>query len=442
MKKPCLHTILFVILMSALCLPLVQHVGHVFKSRELDGYTAPIKPVKLTLNSYRDQSYQEYVQQYLQQNFGFRNSYIRTYNQFIHSLFRQSTNNNIVIGKQQELYLRQYTDVYIGKTLRDNYGTEDSVRIAMKQNVEETCRIIDSLKQFGTDIIVILAPSKPLIYPEYLPEDIQKEHYPFSIQEEYAKLYEQAGVEHINFIPIFKKLKKTAPYPVYTKYGTHWAHSTIPFVADTILQKIASVKGYSMPHVVCSDSNITTRYRNSDKELESQLNLLFPLRHERIPMPIFALRGENKERKPNLLVVGDSYYTQMENTDFTKAFGEVDYWKYNETAYSSKPERIGKISLLDRYEIITGADVILMIFTDMHAYSYFFGFLKTVEQALKDGPDFNEIDREEIIQGIITRIKESPEWYEEVKKQAKEQKIGLDKCLRNNAEWVFEQEHK
>ena len=100
MKKPCLHTILFVMLMSALCLPLVQHVGHIFKFRELDGFTAPIEPVKLTMDNYRDQSYQKYVQKYLQQNFGFRNTYIRTYNQFIHSFFQQSTNNNIVIGKQ------------------------------------------------------------------------------------------------------------------------------------------------------------------------------------------------------------------------------------------------------------------------------------------------------------------------------------------------------
>ncbi|MBO4489544.1 MAG: hypothetical protein J5741_07840 [Bacteroidales bacterium] len=442
MRKPRLHTILFVVLMTILCLPMVQQMSHVFKLKQLDGFTAPVEPVKLSWESFRNQSYQQYVQQYLQQNFGFRNSYIRTYNQFIYTCFHQTTNDNIVIGKQDELYLKQYTDVYTGQTIRNHYGTEDSARAAMRQNVKETLRIIDTLKQFGTDIIVVLAPSKPLIYPEYLPYNIQKGHHPFSIQEEYARFYEQAGVEHINFVPIFRDLKKTAPYPVYTRYGTHWAHSTIPFVADTILQKIASVKGYPMPHIVYADSNLTTHYRNSDKEVESQLNLLFPLRHEQIPMPIFTLTGNGNSRKPNLLVVGDSYYTQLENTDFTKAFGQVDYWKYNETAYSSQPERCGKISHLKRYETITEADVILVIFTDMHAYSYFFGFLNTVEQALKDGPDFNEIDREEVIQDIITRIKASPEWYEEVKKQAKKKKIDLDQCLRNNAEWVFEQEHK
>ena len=439
MKKPSLHIILFAIIMVVLCLPVVQHATHIFKIKQLDGFTAPVEPVKLSLETFRNQTYQEYVRKNLQNNFGFRDIYIRAYNQLVYSCFHETTNHNIVMGKNDELYLKQYTDVFTGKALRDHYGTEDSARIAMQQNVERTCRLIDTLKRYGTDIIVVLAPSKPLIYPECLPDPIQREHYPFSIQEEYAKLYAQAGVEHINFVPLFREFKKTSHYPVYTKYGTHWAYSTIPFVADTILQKIASVKGHPMPHVIYGDSNITVRYANSDKELESQLNLLFPLRHNRIPNPRYRLEQGDRFRKPNLLVVGDSYYTQLDNTDFVKAFRQVDYWKYNETAYSDKKERSGKIPLLQRYEIITQADIILLIFTDMHAYDYFFNFITTVERALEDGPDY---DAEETIQGIIERINASPEWYDKVVRQAQEKGISIEQCLHDNAQWVFEQEHK
>ena len=342
-------------------------------------------------------------------------------------------------GATGELYLQQYTDVYTGKVLRDHYGTEDSARIAMRQNVERTRQLIDTLRRFGTDIIVVLAPSKPLIYPECLPDQVQREHYPFSIQEEYAKLYAQAGVEHINFVPIFRQLKKTSSYPVYTKYGTHWAYSTIPFVADTILQKIASVKRYPMPHAIYLDSNLSARYQDSDKELESQLNLLFPLRHANIPTPQYRLEKGNNFRKPNLLVIGDSYFEQLNHTDFVKAFENVDYWKYNETAFSNQKEQRGNIPLLPRYEIITKADVILLVFTDMHAFDYFFRFLTTAERALEDGPNY---DAEETIQGIIKRIKASPEWYDKVVRQAHERGISIEQCLHDNAQWVFEQEHK
>ena len=438
MKKLSVYTVLFVLIMVALCLPLVQHVGGLFKVKPLEGFTAPVEPVKLSVNTYRDGSYQTYVQQYLQQNFGFRNFYIRSYNQLMYSCFRQSTNQNIVVGENGDLYLRQYTDVYTGKTLRETYGTEDSARAAMRHNVEETRRIIDSLRCFGTDIIVVLAPSKPLIYPENLPSSIRQEHCPFSIQEEYAALYARAGVEHINFIPLFRQLKQDSSYPVYTRYGTHWAYSTIPFVADTILQKIAAVKHYPMPHVAYVDSNFSYRYKGSDRELEGQLNLLFPLRHDRLPMPDYNLQEDSAFRKPNLLVVGDSYFTQLRNTDFMKAFNQVDYWKYNEEAISSISERNGKVPYVNRYEIITQADVILLIFTDMHAYDYFFGFLRTVDKTLEEGPDH---DSQKAIRQIVKAIKSSPKWYESVRKQAEEKNISVEECLWGNAKWVYEQQH-
>lgn len=439
MKKPSTYSVLFVLIMVVLCLPLAQHIGGLFKIKPLEGYVAPLNPVKLSSESFRDGSYQTYVQRYLQQNFGFRNVYIRAFNQLMYSCFRETTNDNVVIGKKGELYLKQYTDAYTGKTLRDRYGTVDSARAVMRQNVEETCRIVDSLRRFGTDLIVVLAPSKPLIYPEYLPDSVRRAQCPFSIQEEYAKLYEHAGVDHINFIPIFRRLKQESPYPVYTRFGTHWAYSTIPFVADTILQRIAAVKHHPMPRVVYGDSNISYRYKGSDRELEGQLNLLFPMRHERHPKPDFTLLEDESFQKPNLLVVGDSYFTQLDKTDFIKAFNRVDYWKYNETAISSQPECSGKIAYVDRYKIISEADVILLIFTDMHAYDYFFGFLKTVNKTLVEGPVF---DRETAIQGIVEHIKSIPEWYDAVVKQAEENGIPVEQNLRINAQWVYEQDCK
>lgn len=434
MKKNLYHTVLFAIFMVVLCLPVFQQVSHVFKFKELGGFTAPLEPVKLSWKTFRDQSWQNYEQKFLQRNFGFRNLYIRSYNQFVYSLFHQTTNHNIVIGKHDELFLRQYTDVFTGKTLHDRYGTVDSARADMQRNVMETRRIADSLKKYGTDLIVVLAPSKPLIYPEYLPDDMQQEHNSFSIQEEYAELYAQAGIEHINFVSLFRQMKKKEPYPLYTKYGTHWAYSTMPFVADTILQKIASVKGYAMPHTVCLDSNISVRYRSGDKELEKQLNLLFPLRHARIPTPKFTLQDESKYHKPKILVVGDSYFSQLNNTDFTKAFRSLGYWKYNETTSDGV-----KIPYLKRYEILTESDVILVIFTDMHAYDYFFGFIKTVDRALDDGPDYNA---ENAIETYVKRIKSSTNWYNNVKKQAQERGMSLEESLRENARWAFEKDHK
>ena len=176
MKKLSTYTVLFVLIMVTLCLPLAQHVTGLFKMKPLEGFTAPVEPVRLNVKTLRNGSYQDYAQRYLQQNFGFRNFYIRSYNQLMYSCFRQTTNDNVVMGENEEFYLKQYTDVYTGKKLQETYGTADSARVAMRHNVEETCRIIDSLRRFGTDVIVVLAPSKTLIYPEYMPKEIRQAH--------------------------------------------------------------------------------------------------------------------------------------------------------------------------------------------------------------------------------------------------------------------------
>ena len=156
-------------------------------------------------------------------------------------------------------------------------------------------------------------------------------------------------------------------------------------------------------------------------------------------MPTYNLQADSEFRKPNLLVVGDSYFTQLNNTDFIKAFNRVDYWKYNQEAISSVSERNGTVPYVNRYEIITQADVILLIFTDMHAYDYFFGFLKTVEKTLEEGPDH---DSQTAIRGIAEVIKASPEWYENVRKQAEEKHISVEQCLWDNARWVYEHQYR
>ena len=262
---------------------------------------------------------------------------------------------------------------------------------------------------------------------------------PFSLQETYAELYRLYGIPHIHFTPIFQEWKKTTPYPLYTRYGTHWAHSTIPAVTDTILRKMEELLQRQLPSVQYVDSNLTTRYQASDRELEGQLNLLFPLRHQRLPMPTFALKPEGNDAKPNLLVIGDSYFTQLEGSPFMEAFNRVDYWKYNKQAFSTESTRSEKVVYIDRYKILDETDIVVVMFTSMYAYKYFFGFLETLEETLQDGPDYDWMQE---VRSTIQRIKADPVWYESVKRQAEERQITVEQSLLDNAKYVYEMEHQ
>lgn len=428
--------------MGLLLLPVFLQVTHIPPIRKLKGYTQPVEKVPLTFHNLLDCHYQNYLDESTAADFGGREFFVRYYNQFMYSIFHKITNSNIIIGKNGEMFLKQYTDDVSGITLQERFGTVDSAKRIASQNVIKTLDLIDSLKAHDIAFLVVLAPSKTAIYPEWLPDSIRPAD--FCLQEEYSALFKRHGIPHLDFLPVFKRLKEREVYPLYAKYGTHWAHGTMPFVADTLLRAMEGVLSRALPHIQLIDSNITRKYATSDKELESTCNLMFPLRHPRMPRPKYALCDIPRNyQKPNLLVVADSYFTQLESSPFTEAFGNVDYWKYNETSYSKIPERQNQIAYIDRYAAITDADVVMVMFTTMFAYDYMFGFVETALETFREGDVFDGSKHvEEQINHIILRIKSDPEWLRSVEKQAKRERITLEEALRRNAEYVYEIDFK
>lgn len=428
--------------MGLLLLPVILQIAHIPPIRKLEGYIQPIEKVRPSLKSLFDGSYQQYLDESATANFGGRGFYIRCYNQLMYSVFHKITNNNIIIGKNGEMFLKQYTDDVSGVTLRKKFGTVDSAKCVARQNVIRTLALIDSLKAHDIAFLVVLAPSKTAIYPEWLPDSIHPDD--FVLQHEYAALFKEHDIPHIDFIPVFNSLKTREKYPVFTKYGTHWCFGTIPFVADTLLRAMEGLLGSPLPHIQVTDSNITRKYAPSDRELESTCNLMFPLSHPKMPWPKYALCNIPRNyQKPNLLVIADSYFTQLEKGPFAEAFGNVDYWKYNEISYSKIPNRNNKIAYINKYEAITDADMVMVMFTTMFAYDYMFGFVEDALETFVKGDEHDEEQyAEEQINFIIQRIKSDPEWLQKVEEQAKQINISLEENLRLNAEYVYEMEHK
>ena len=230
---------LFLLFMGLLLLPLILQITHIPPIRKLEGYTQPIEKVDPSMKNLLDSSYQQYLDEAAVAHFGGRGFYIRCYNQFMYSVFHKITNNNIIIGKNGEMFLKQYTDDVSGVTLREKFGTADSAKRVAKQNVIRTLELIDSLKAHDIAFLVVLAPSKTAIYPEWLPDSIPPDD--FVLQHEYAALFKEYNIPHIDFIPVFNSLKDKEKYPLYTKYGTHWCLGTMPFVADTLLRAMEGV---------------------------------------------------------------------------------------------------------------------------------------------------------------------------------------------------------
>ena len=428
----------FVILTVACVAILVQGFTH-WVPLKLAGFVGQPEKVQLTWKTYSEGKYQDYLSDYAKQKGGFREPCIRAYNQCLYSLFKKTTNDNIVFGENGELYLEMYLHEVTGKTLKDCYGSEDYFKSRARKDIEKTLVLIDSLRKHNTAFLFVEAPSKTWVYPEYMPQPYRDSIMPFCVQDYYTQLFEENGIPHIDFLSYFKSLKGKTEYPLYSPYGTHWAESTIPFVADSILRKIESLIGQEMPHIVCLDENLQTRYSKQDGELEDLMNLLFPLRKPALPQPIMAL-SDTTLRKPNLLVIADSYFIQLQESAFANCFNRCDYWKYNDEVITKDIEFKGKVSeYLEAYKTIDEADLIMVINTAPYAYNYMFGFCETANLAFLD---HDHQRMEKLIEETIERIKGSTEWYESIRRQAEEEHRDLDSLLRGHARYAIWMDEK
>ena len=423
----------FVLLVAACVAILVQGFTH-WVPLKLTGFVGQPEKVQLNWKTYSEGEYQDYLSTYAKQNGGFREPCIRAYNQCLYSLFKKTTNDNIVFGENGELYLKMYLNEVTGKTLKGCYGSVDYFKARAQKDIEKTLVLIDSLKRHNTAFLYVEAPSKTWIYPEYMPQTYRDSIMPFCVQNYYTQLFEENGIPHIDFISYFKSLKDTTEYPLYSRYGTHWAESTIPYVADSILRKIESLIGQEMPHIICVDENLQTRYSKQDGELEDLMNLMFPLKKPALPQPIMAL-SDTTLRKPNLLVIADSYFIQLQESTFADCFDRCDYWKYNDEVITKDIEFKGKVSeYLEAYKMIDEADLIMVINTAPYAYNYMFGFCETANFAFLD---HDHQRMEKLIEETVERIKGAPEWYESIRKQAEEEHRDLDSLLRGHARYAI-----
>ena len=423
------------VLLAAIVL---QGFTGVVKMKPLSPYTSNIVVEKQDLNfkTFWDGSYQEYLAQYARQKTGFREFFSRCYNQIAYSCFGKIANKNVVKGLHHEFYLKGCLDDVTGKLLQSRYGTVENAKADAQKNVEATLTLIDSLRQHGTQFLFVFCPTKTVVYPEYMPEAFKDSILDFSLADYYIEQFKENHIPHIDFYNYFKTIKDTFPYPLYTRTGSHWSEATIPFVADSILRKLEAETDYRFPTIEVIDPNLTRDYSDQDGELETHIDLLLPLCKPKASRPVFALQDTLGKDRPNLLVVGDGYFTPLQGSCFVEAFNRWDFWLYNQTSISSRPELNWRYlnQLQGTAETLKQADIVIALYTSNYLLNYMSGFAQSALELYENGG----VQEQEAILSIMESIKNDPQWYESIQQQAKERGISVEENLRKNAVYVFQ----
>ena len=438
MNKQRHHIIPFACIMAMLAAIVLQGFTGVVKMKPLSPYTSNIvvEEQDLSFKTYLDGSYQDYLANKARQKTGFREFFCRCYNQIAYTCFGKIANENVYKGSHHELYLKGALEDITGKLLVRNYGTVENAKAEAQKNVEETLTLIDSLHQHGTQFLFVFCPTKSAVYPENMPEAFRDSVSDFSLADYYIELFKENNIPHIDFYNYFKTIKDSFPYPLYTRTGSHWAEATIPFVADSILRKLEAITSYRLPVVEVIDPNLSRHYSDQDGELETHIDLLLPLCKPKVSRPVFALQDTIGKDRPNLLVVGDGYFTPLQGSCFVEAFNRWDFWLYNQTSISSRPELNWKYlnQLYGTAETLKQADIVIALYTSNYLLNYMSGFTKSALELYENGGT----QEQEAIRIIMESIKNDPEWFGSIQQQAQERGISVEENLRQNAAYVFQ----
>jgi len=371
LKKEKTHIIfknlLFGALVTALLLPLFQHCTGLIRVKKLHGFYETVEAPKFSSEAWFSGSFQSRADEYLNQHFGFRPSFIRLYNQLYYTFFTYARANGVLSGKSGYLYEKIYIEAHLG---RDFIG-QDQIQL----RVDSLAMIRDTLAALGKDMVIILAPGKASFYPEFIPEQFEPEHKTITNYEAFSKAFKEKNIPLLDFKSWFLQMKPQAQYPLFPKNGIHWSKYGEALVADSLLTFIGELRQTKMPKLIIDSISLSTRMRDTDDDIEKGMNLIFDLPDLEMAYPHYRIVSDSTIKQPKVLVIADSYYWGLFGMGLSReAFDDGDFWYYNEAIHPTAPGKPQFTTEIDYIKELGNYEVILLLSTDANLYKFPFGF--------------------------------------------------------------------
>ena len=425
--------ILFIIIMVGLFLPMIQQFAKIVEVKPLLGAVEYEEKPILTSGTWVDESFQATTEKYLNQEFGFRNWFVKLHNQLSYSLFDKTNAHSVVIGKDGYLYEENYIEAYYG---RDYMG--DSL---ISEKVNRIKFLHDTLASFGKDLLVVIAPGKATFYPEYIPDHLKSKKTKTNY-ETFINLAKEDQLQLIDFNSWFADQKNKSEFPLYPKTGIHWSRYAMNLVIDSLLSYIEHKRNIDLPDLNIGQPALSKNLIDPDRDIEDGMNLLFDIPNQ--PMAYAEVSYDEAGKiKPSAIVISDSFFWGLYGKGLLKhAFNDGEFWFYNREIYTPDKEGAGMVSEVDLFKEIMFTDIIILMTTDANLPKFPWGFDESAVYALNNLDEYlaKLKNREENINGYIGAIKSSPEWLESTRNQALDKNISLDSMIRLNAIYMVENE--
>lgn len=364
-----LKQLVFAGIIGVLFLPMIQHKFRFFEEKPLHGaFEFSSKPA-LTKTGWFSGKYQEQQDKYLSEHTGFYPSWIRLYNQWNYSLFDVVHANGVIVGKEHYLFEENYILAYYGS---DFIGDE---------KIRETSRqlklVQDTLGKKGIELVVLLAPGKASYLPEFIPDKYRTSKKGKTNFEGYRSEFRKQKVSHIDMHTWFESMKKTTKHPLFSKAGIHWTAYGQFLVADSMANYVSKSTKRETPRFVLEKIELSDVALIDDGDIQKGVNLIFDIRDLKLAYPKFHPNRESKKGDPKVMVVSDSFYWGLFNSNVSNwLFNNGEFWYYNEQIYPNSYTQETWAKDQDLNKKLEENKVVFIICTDANLPRLGFGFIE------------------------------------------------------------------
>lgn len=297
---------------------------------ELNGVTITENFPKINSMNVMNGKYQNAVEEYFSQNIEGREIIIKCGNQIVYSLFNRSTHTGEILGKDGQIYEKEYIDKYLQYTppVTDEYVEELIYKLGLLK---------DKLSKKSINLFVFITSSKAEIYSEDIP-DVFYKCAPDLKESSYKKLTQalrEANIPYFDAVPNVYELKMNEKERVYTKTGTHWSQLTGARIASQLIYKLEEAFGYDLTEIEVSQQ-VVDEPVHPDADIFNLLNIL-QKPYDTYYQPVVTKVSEGKDR-PALVCQGGSFMGQsltwLVNNDIVKDAVHIENTSVFENKYS------------------------------------------------------------------------------------------------------------
>jgi hypothetical protein len=427
-RKNNLKRMIMVCILAPFFVFYLQQIKPYFKLRPLKGYFIPNSVYnKPSTEGWFSGEYQRTTNDYLNENFGFRNFFVRLNNELRFILFKKAQAAGVIVGKENYVYEVGYIDTYHGAFFLGEKALNDTI-----SNIKW---LQDTLKTFGKELLVVIAPSKARVYPEYIPDYFVKAPDARTNYDYFVGQFKRLGVQYIDFNSLFLEKKKTSEYLLFPKLGIHWSRLEAVKAADTIINYLGLLSNTDLPKIRMSDIKVLDTLQAPDNDIIDGMNVLFWPSYPKMAYPTHVNIDSTNKTKRNLLVIADSYWWDIYLRDIPKnVFKNNEFWYYNNEIYCNNQLGKSNTSQIDIKRHILQSDYIILMCTESNLSRLGFGFIGNAKKVLRTPikPTQRETD------DIIEVIRNTPSWHEQVKEKAAKRNISVDSMMILDADWYFQ----